>query len=584
MADMIEKENIPGSVKTKRRLGEMLIEKGIINYSQLKEALDLQKGKGERLACILVELGIITEDGVASFYASELGLPRVLTSQLRNIDPMVKDLLPDFLVRKHLVLPLSKDENTLTVAMSDPLNVMAIDEIASRTGYKVRTSVATESDIKNAIDKHYGKTICLEDLVKKLHTDEVEVVKEEEIDDEDLSRSMKIGAEPSVVNLVNYLIIEAVKVGSSDIHIEPLEKSLSLRYRIDGILYDFPSPPKRYHLAMVSRIKILSHLDIAEHRLPQDGRFKVRYEKRNIDLRVSIIPTAFGEKVVLRILDSSALCVDLSDLGFEHEVLELYKRYINAPYGIILVTGPTGSGKSTTLYSSLKIINTREKNLLTIEDPIEYILTGVNQVQIKPEIGFDFSDGLRAFLRQDPDVIMVGEIRDRETAEVSINAALTGHLVLSSLHTNNAAGAVTRLVNMGVEPFLISSTLIMVVAQRLARIICPRCKEPYQISSQALKSIGIRMEREEITLYRGRGCNNCNNIGYRGRTGIFELMVMDEHVRENILNREPAHIIHESARSRGMMTLTEASWRKVIAGITTVEEVLRLSFEGKMIK
>lgn len=570
------------STKTRRRLGEMLIERGIINYSQLKEALDVQKQKGERLACLLVELGIISEEGIASFYASELNLSRVMASQLQNIDPAVKDTLPDSLVRKNLILPLSRDGHILTVAMADPLNVMAIDEASTRSGCRIRTVVATDSEIKRAIDKHYGKVISLEDLVKKLDVGEVEVLKEEEAEQEDLAKVMKIGAEPSIVNLVNYMIVEAIRSGASDIHIEPMEKILCLRYRIDGVLYEFPSPPKRFQAAIISRIKILSHLDIAEHRLPQDGRFKVKYEKRNIDLRVSIIPTAFGEKAVIRILDSSALCVELADLGFESQVLERYERYIHSPYGIILVTGPTGSGKSTTLYSTLRIINSREKNLLTIEDPIEYILPGVNQVQVRPDIGLDFSDGLRSFLRQDPDIIMVGEIRDRETAEVSINAALTGHLVFSTLHTNSAAGAVTRLINMGIEPFLISSTVIMIVAQRLARVICPRCKESYQVSAQTLKSIGINVNKPEVTLYRGKGCDQCHNIGYRGRIGIFEVMIMDDELRGHILSREPAHIIHQEAYNKGMMSLAMASWRKVSTGVTSLEEVLRLSFEGKI--
>lgn len=580
VAEEKSKLNIPVR-KGKLRLGEMLVERGIINYNQLNEAIAIQKKRGERLACILVELGIIDEEGIAEFYSRELGIKKVEKKELEKMDAGVKNIIPENIIRRELILPIGRENNTLIVAMADPLNVIAIDEITSRTGFSIKTVVATESELKNAIEKHYGKLISMDDLVKKITLKDMEVVKEEIIiAEEDLSKLIRKGTEPSIIDLVNYILIDAIKSGASDIHIEPGEKSLRIRNRIDGILYTVPAPPKRFQNAIVSRIKIMAGMDIAEHRLPQDGRFKVRYEGRDIDFRVSIVPTTYGEKVVIRILDASTMCLDLEELGFEQKILPLYKKYIRAPHGIILITGPTGCGKSTTLYSTLNTINSEEKNIVTIEDPIEYLLPGITQVQVRKDIGLDFADGLRYFLRQDPDIIMVGEIRDRETAEISINAALTGHLVFSTLHTNDAAGAITRLLNMGIEPFLISSTMLLSIAQRLVRKICPDCKESYKVSSQTLRSVGIKVgEEREFVLYRGRGCDKCNNIGYKGRTAVYEVMVINEEIRQLILMREPSHVIKEAAERMGMISLKEAALRKIIRGIITLEEMLRLTFE-----
>jgi len=581
--EVLEKETRENILpkKGKLRLGEMLVERGIINYTQLNEALGIQKKRGERLACILVELGIISEDEIANFFSRELGIARIKKTELEKIDITVKNIIPESIIRRELALPIRREDSTLVVAMVDPLNVIAIDELTSRSGLWIKTVVATETEIKNAIEKHYGKLISMDDLVKKMKPEEVEVVKEEVIiEEEDLSKLLKKGTEPSIVDLVNYILVDAIRSRASDIHIEPGEKSIRLRNRIDGILYTVPSPPKRFQNAIVSRVKILAGMDIAEHRLPQDGRFKVRYEKRDIDFRVSVIPTTYGEKAVLRILDASNMCLELDELGFEPKVLPIYKRYIKAPHGVILVTGPTGCGKSTTLYSTLRTINSEEKNIITIEDPIEYLLPGVNQVQVRPEIGLDFVDALRHFLRQDPDIIMVGEIRDRESAEVAINAALTGHLVFSTLHTNDAAGTITRLLNMGIEPFLISSSILLSIAQRLVRKICPDCKESYEASTQTLCSVGIKVEgNKKFPLYRGKGCDKCNNIGYKGRVGIYEVMIINDEIRQLILMREPAHIIKEKAEEMGMITLREAALRKVVRGLTTLEEMLRLSFE-----
>ncbi len=578
-----DEEEVKPSPKGRRRLGEMLVEKGIINYTQLKQAIDIQKRGGERLACVLVELGIIGDTEIADFLASETKTARVTKEQLYSVDSSLKGIIPESIIQKELVLPLSKKDKTLTVAITDPLNIFLIDSLSARSKCIIQPVIATESEIKNTIEKIYGKVISVENIIRKLEGQGgVEVVQQQNEKD-DITLLVQESKDASVVSLVNYMLMDAIRNRASDIHIEPFEHQVRVRTRIDGILYEVPSPPKKYQNAIVSRIKIMSGLDIAEKRLPQDGRFKVRYENRDIDFRVSMIPTAFGEKVVMRILDSSALCLDLHDLGFEPKTLEVFKKCIHAPYGIILVTGPTGSGKSTTLYSTLKSIDSVAKNIMTIEDPIEYVLPGVNQVQIKPEIGFEFTDGLRAFLRQDPDIIMVGEIRDRETAEVSINASLTGHLVFTTLHTNDSAGAITRLINMGIEPFLISSTIIMSIAQRLVRKICPECKEAYQESAKNLQAIGVKIDsKREVTLYRGKGCDRCNNIGYRGRLAVFETMILTEEIRQLVLSREPSQIIKQSAMKNGMISLREAALRKVVAGLTTVEEVLRLTFEEKM--
>lgn len=495
----------------------------------------------------------------------------------------MKGVIPESIIHKDLVVPLSKKDKTLTVALTDPLNIFLIDSLSARTKCIIQPVIATASEIKEVIERTYGKVISVENIIKKMEVKGGVEVVQQNIEKEDITLLVKESGEASVVSLVNYMLMDAIRNRASDLHIEPFENLVRIRTRIDGILYESPSPPKKYQNAIVSRIKIMSGLDIAEKRLPQDGRFKVKYEGRDIDFRVSMIPTAFGEKVVLRVLDASALCLDILDLGLEAKTFELFKKCIHAPYGIILVTGPTGSGKTTTLYLTLKSMDSIAKNIITIEDPIEYILPGVNQLQIKPELGLDFTDGLRAFLRQDPDIIMVGEIRDRETAEVSINAALTGHLVFTTLHTNDAAGAITRLINMGIEPFLISSTVVMSIAQRLVRRICPDCKEEYKESAKNLQAVGVRIDSSrEVTLSRGTGCDRCKGIGYKGRLAIFEVMVLTEEIRQHILNREPSQIIKQSAMNGGMISLREAALRKVVAGLTTVEEVLRLTFEEKM--
>jgi len=569
----------------KPRLGELLVEAGIITPEQLEIALAEKKRSRERLGKILVKLGFTSEGIIMDFLASQLGMEHVNLSGM-EIQPFSLDVRRDVLesiVRRHLAIPIDKENNTLIVAMADPLDVFALDDIKRATKCDIKPVVASEEEIKEIIEKCYGKKEqSIDEIMKGIDEKTFEVLKP--ITEETLVDISKMGKEEEapIIRLVNHILSEAINAGASDIHIEPYQKDVRLRYRIDGVLYEMPSPPKSLHPPIVSRIKIIGNLDIAEKRLPQDGRAKVIISNREADLRISVLPTVHGEKVVIRILDPKSLCLDLSKLGFDKEALAIYERNIVAPYGIILITGPTGSGKSTTLYSTLRTINATDKNIITIEDPVEYVIRGVNQVQVKPEIGLDFSDGLRSFMRQDPDVILVGEIRDRETSEVAINAALTGHLVFSTLHTNDAPGAVTRLLNMGIEPFLITSTIIMCLSQRLVRVICSNCKEEYEPSPTLLKEIGITdTQGRKIKLYHGLGCKNCSNTGYKGRIGVFEVMELNDEIRELILARESSHIIKEAARRTGLITLREATIKKVLAGITTIEELVRVAFEEK---
>jgi len=571
----------------KKKLGDLLVEVGIITAEQLQEALEEGKIRGGRLGEILMELGYITEDVLLAFLGKQCGVSYVSLSEYGEIDEEVIRSVPESIARHQTLIPIALEGKALTIAMSDPLNVFAIDDLRLMTGREINVVIASETEIKNAIEKYYGAKGSMEDIVKEMELSvkddgNVEVVKKSDAGGEDIIALEAAGEEAPIIKIVNLLLGAAVKTGASDVHIEPYEKTLRVRYRIDGVLHEVSSPPKKLQNAVVSRLKIMASLDIAERRLPQDGRIKIRVLDKEVDLRVSVLPTSFGEKVVMRILDASSLCLDLTKLGFEPEALSVYKKNIEVPYGIILVTGPTGSGKSTTLYSTLSTLNYPDRNIITIEDPVEYVLQGINQVQARPDIGLTFAAGLRSFLRQDPDIIMVGEIRDTETAEIAINAALTGHLVFSTLHTNDAPGAMTRLNNMGIEPFLTTSTVIMVVAQRLIRVICKHCKEPYEVPTDFLSSIGVKEEemkgKKKVTLYRGKGCDNCSNTGYRGRIACFEVMEINDNVRELVLNRESTHLIKSKTRESGMVTLREAAIKKLLTGITTVEEVMRVTF------
>lgn len=556
------------SLKGKHLIGNMLVDARLITKDGLEKAIIEQKKTGEQFSKVLIRLGLIDEEGLVSFLGSKFNVPYIDLSKT-PIDLVAVSLIRYEIAKKYILFPFSKDDDVLKVAMVDPLNAAVINELVVETGYQIKPYIASETKLRNAFKEYYEEGGKVKEIPKKKLA--VKVVSEEiKVD-----KIMREASEAPLINLVNHILTEAVKARASDIHIEPYEHSLRIRYRIDGALYEVASPPKELHHPIISRIKIMSEMDIAERRLPQDGRTKMRVEGREIDFRVSTLPTTFGEKSVIRILDSSSLCVDLTSLGFEPDVLTIFEKNINIPHGMILVTGPTGSGKTTTLYSALRTLSTPEKNVVTIEDPVEFVLTGVNQVQAKPDIGFDFASGLRTFMRQDPDVILVGEIRDRETAEVAINAALTGHLVFSTLHTNDAAGAVTRLVNMGVEPFLIASTLVMVVAQRLVRKLCD-CKIPYEIPGESLRNMGMEVYEEKVTLYKPGGCEKCINIGYKGRTGVYEILVVNDEIKELIIHREPSHVIYKSAVSAGMLTLREAALRKVLSGVISIDEMMKI--------
>lgn len=562
-----------GSLKGKHMIGNMLVEARLITKEGLEKAISEQKKTNEQFSRTLIRLGLIDEEALVSFLGNKFNIPYVDLSRI-SIDTLAVSFITYEIAKKYLLFPFAKDDSVLKVAMVDPLNATVINELVLETGYQIKPCIASEAGVRKVIKDYYE--VGVEEKGKEIPKKKVDVkVVSEEIN---IDKIMRQGSEAPLINLVNHILTEAVKSKASDVHIEPYEHSLRIRYRIDGVLYEVASPPKELHHPLISRIKIMSEMDIAERRLPQDGRTKIRVEGREIDFRVSTLPTNFGEKSVIRILDSSNLCVDLISLGFEPDALAIFEKNINIPHGMVLVTGPTGSGKTTTLYSALRTINTPEKNVITIEDPVEFVLSGVNQVQAKPDIGFDFASGLRTFMRQDPDVILVGEIRDRETAEVAINAALTGHLVFSTLHTNDAAGAITRLVNMGVEPFLIASTLVMVVAQRLVRKLCS-CKVPYEVPGESLRNMGMDIWEEHVTLYKPGGCEKCVNIGYKGRCGVYEILVVNEQIKELIIHREPSHVIYKSAVDAGMLTLKEAAIRKVLAGVISFDEMMKVVSE-----
>lgn len=564
------------ATKKKRRLGNMLVKAKIITEDQLKQALEKQRESGKRLGQILISLGWVNEEQLLDILSSQLGIPRINLIEIDQLDPNAIKLIPEFIVRRHTLIPIKRTQKELVIAMADPLDILAIDDIRLMIGdLEVKPSIAPEAQIVEAIDKYYGRAAFIEDIFKEEEAKEARISKWE-VEEKEMAILEVEDDKSPIANVVNHILIEAIQTGASDIHIEPYENNLRVRYRIDGVLHTTASPPVRMGSGIASRLKIMSHLNIAEKRLPQDGRAKVNLRSKEIDLRVSVTPTSFGEKVVLRILDPAGLCLDLGRLGFEPEILDVYQEKIRSPNGIILITGPTGSGKTTTLYSTLSTINSPDKNIMTAEDPVEYILKGINQQQIRTDIGLTFASALRSFLRQDPDIILVGEIRDIETAQVAVNAALTGHLVFASLHTNDAPGAITRLLNMGVEPFLISSTIVMSVAQRLLRVICSKCKESYQVPTHTLNEFGLESTEERLILYRGAGCRYCNKIGLKGRIGIYELMVMNEELAEAVINREPPHRLKEIAVRSGMKTLKEMAAQKVMDGIVPVEEMLRV--------
>jgi type IV pilus assembly protein PilB len=558
------------------RLGEMLVKSKLITEDQLKKALAQQSTSGGRLGSNLVKLGYLTEEDITSFLSKQYGVPSINLAHF-EIDPSVIKLVPGEIAQKHMVIPINRKGSVLTVAMADPSNIFAIDDIKFLSGFKVEPVVAAETSIRNAINKHYDSTGLVQDIMKNFDDREVATVEEGD-EGPDLGDLQRATEDAPVVKLVNLILSDAIKKGASDIHIEPYEKSFRVRYRIDGVLYDVMQPPMKLRAAIISRTKIMAQLDIAERRLPQDGRIKIRMGQKEIDFRVSTLPTIFGEKVVLRLLDKSSLQLDMTSLGFEVQSLQVFEKAILAPYGMVLVTGPTGSGKTTTLYSALHRLNTTETNIMTAEDPVEYNLSGVNQVQMKAEIGLNFATALRAFLRQDPDIIMVGEVRDYETAEIAIKAALTGHLVLSTLHTNDAPSTVSRLINMGVEPFLVAASTNLILAQRLARKICGSCKEEIAVPRQALVDVGLAPdEAKSLVCYQGKGCMECNDTGYRGRVALYEVMAIGEDLKDAILQGASASELKELGRKGGMKTLREAGLQKIREGMTTIPEVMRVT-------
>jgi len=558
------------------RLGEILINQGLINSEQLKKALETQKIENKKkIGEILVSQGAINQrqlnQALQYVYETEyIELDDVI------LDPEIIALIPKRIALRYKLVPLSKENNTLTVAMANPLDINAIDYIKEYTHMDINPKFASESEIINALTNYFEGGYHIDDLLEK-----VDVATVGDISDEiNLSTLEAISQEAPIIQLVNMIIIDAIKERASDIHLEPNKRGLLVRYRIDGILHDIRMLPTRIKPAVISRVKILSSMDIAERRLPQDGRFQLRFGAREVDLRVSSIPTVYDEKIVMRLLDKSQGIISLDNIGFTESQLQEFRQMINTPYGIILITGPTGSGKSTTLYAALNEIDSIEKNVITVEDPVEYKLERINQINVRPKINLTFANVLRSILRQDPDIIMIGEMRDSETAHIAVQSALTGHLVFSTLHTNDAVSSLTRMIDMGVAPFLISSSVIGVMAQRLVRVICPRCSEEYTPEKEIFKNLKLNFELPDlanIKLHRGKGCDYCKNTGYRGRIAIFEMVRINEDIRDLILKKTSSNEIKKVAIQHGMKTLLDSGVAKALAGITTIDEVFRVA-------
>jgi len=563
------------------RLGDRLVAEKLITTEQLQKALAEQKGSADKLGTILVRLQFITEDSLVSFLSKQYAIPAITVAQV-DPDPDVLKLVPEQIAKKHGVLPIKRMGNTLTLAMADPTNVFALDDVGFMTGLQIQPVVASEAAIRKAFERLYDTGGSVTDMMSELEEADadVEVVEggEETFSKADIFDLKESADEAPVVRLINMILTDAIRRGASDIHLEPYEKVFRVRFRIDGVLHEIMTPPKRLEAALTSRVKIMATMDIAERRLPQDGRIKLRYHQREIDFRVSTLPTIFGEKTVMRILDKEALQLDLNALGFDPWSLEQFTKAIHSPYGMILITGPTGSGKTTTLYSAIHTINSPDINIMTAEDPVEYNLKGVNQVQVNDEIGRTFAACLRSFLRQDPDVILVGETRDLETAQIGIRAALTGHLVLSTLHTNDCPSTPARLLDMGIPPFLVSSSLQLILAQRLGRRVCKDCKEPYEAAEESLAPYGhVPQGLGTVNFYKGKGCQTCNFTGMKGRVAIYEVMPASPEIRDLILRNATTAEINDVARKQGMKTLRQNALQKVVEGVTTVEEVLRVT-------
>ena len=561
----------------KRRLGDVLLEQSLITETQLKECLAVQRATGQSLAHLLVERKYLSEEDLVVTLSDQLGIPHIRLSNYR-IPKEVLNEVPESLARQYFMLPVSVTGDVLTLAMADPLNIIALDDLKVLTSYEIEPVVAVESELIDAINKNYGADKHTE-LFASLTSDgqqvDLEVVDERQ-DINDIASMEADAQDAPVIKLANLILLNALDGGASNIHIEPYEKVVRIRYRVDGKLEEQKSPPKSMQSALVSRYKIMSGLDIAEHRLPQDGRFRIRYKAREVDFRISILPCYYGEKIVMRVLDKGNLTLDLDKLGFEEQPTQAFRDALALPFGMILLTGPTGSGKTTTLYSALHKLNDPDTNIVTVEDPVEYELYGVNQVQAQSSIGLTFAAGLRSILRQDPDVVMIGEIRDEETADIAVKAALTGHLVLSTLHTNDAASVFTRLIDMGIEPFLVQSSVAIAAAQRLLRRVCADCKEEIRVPDEVLERIQFQgmQDGSEPVWVRGHGCNRCKGTGYRGRVAVIEAMPNYPDLHEHVLKRAASTTIKQVAITCGMKTLRQNALNKAAQGMTTIEEVL----------
>ncbi len=577
MRGMSNTEKIMRPHQKRKMLGEMLIEAGLLSNYQLARALAEQKAHGGRMGKILNNLGYVTEEGVIGVLGKQIGIEyKDLAGVI--VEPEMIRIIPEAMARRHQILPLSKEGETLTIAMVDPLDVFAVDDVTRVTGCEVVIVISKAADMLAAIERNYSELSVMEEAARQAG----QMVEESPDVREVASDLARLSEDAPVVKLVNTIITQAVKDKASDIHIEPDPDNLRIRYRCDGALRDVMNAPRNLQAGVTSRIKIMANLDITERRLPQDGRLQIKIAERDVDVRVSTLPTIFGEKIVMRLLDKTNMCLSLPDMGFTPEMLQRFEKLVSRPHGLILVTGPTGSGKTTTLYSALNRLASPEKNIITIEDPVEYQVKSISQVQVNAKVGVTFASGLRSILRQDPDVVMVGEIRDRETATIAVQAALTGHLVLSTLHTNDSAGAVNRLIDMGIEPFLVASALTGVIAQRLVRRVCSRCKKSYTVTQSMLDDFGLSQMvgvGMGIQFVKGVGCSDCRGLGYTGRIGIYELLTVDDVVRHLIVNRVPASEIRKKADGGKFRTMRQDGLMKAIQSLTSIEDVLRVTQE-----
>ncbi|MCR4337962.1 MAG: ATPase, T2SS/T4P/T4SS family [Candidatus Omnitrophica bacterium] len=560
----------------KERVIQTLQDSLNIKAEDIESALHLQKTQKVSFSKSLIKKGLISEEDLLVLLVKELRIPFIHLKKYK-IDPILKEVIPEVIARQYHILPLSKLEDTITVVISDPLNILTMDDLQNVTGHHVEVVMSTETEILEGIDHYYGSKLStsIQDITKDISLDDFEIVAEQEGGPEELK--IDAGEQAPVIRMVNLIIKEALSQRASDIHIEPFPENMRVRYRIDGVLHDVLTIPKENQNAVTVRTKIMSRLDITANRIPQDGRFKMLIGNKEIDFRVSLLPTSYGQKIVMRVLDKQNLKIGLEGLGFNAHSVELLNKASHQPFGMVLVTGPTGSGKSTTLYSIINALNTVEKNIITVEDPVEYLVEGLTQIQARPEVGLTFASGLRAMLRQSPDIVMVGEIRDSETADIAIKASLTGQLVFSTLHTNDSAGALTRLVDMGVESFLVASSLILVCAQRLCRKVCPQCKVPVEIPKDVLKNLKIKVDSKSV-IYQGKGCAHCRQSGYRGRMGITEILEIDDTVREMLIAKKSSDEIKRYAQEKqGMKSLWDDAVEKLLRGETTLDEVLRIS-------